>query len=99
MSNTPNGTPTTLVQAIMNGLLESTKAGQLAKAYSAEPAFTQHKQLQIIESHILDFLRQKFGTAYLMAENFPAIAEVAKSQDFAMVILEDLAAQIGVTKK
>lgn len=69
------GTPKTLHEAIENGKAE---AGEIAPNSSGA-----------IEAHVLDFLRQKFGAAYLtLADNPQALAAG-----------EALAIRIGVDRR
>lgn len=56
---TNQGTPTSIFQAIQNGIEHA----------GAQPAPTQVLAATIIEAHVLDFLRQKFGAAYLRADS------------------------------
>lgn len=101
------GTPKTLKQAIMNGLLEATKKAswnatqtqrfekmdvENRKLVAEE---LQVKQLEIIETHVLDFFRQKFGVAYLEIEHW---FEDRSYKDPAGIIRE-LAEATGVAKK
>lgn len=77
-----NGTPKTLQEAIMNGMQAATKRVNWNEAQKARfdslpdearklaAAEMQAEQLKIIESHVLDFFRQKFGVAYLEMTNW-----------------------------
>ncbi len=86
----------TLKQAIMNGLKDATsKATTQFPANVSEHEFkvaaakVQADQLTIIEEHVLDFFRQKFGVAYLRMETEKDPVE----------IIQELAEATGVVRK
>lgn len=72
------GTPATLRQAIENGANEATDHRDLAST---------------IEAHVLDFLRQKFGAAYLLADELDGDAATAS-----LNAVRTLAIKLGVEK-
>lgn len=96
-----NGTPKELKQAIMNGLMQATTTVRIAANVHTETEMkeaarvAQLRQLEIIENHVLDFFRQKFGVAYLDIAQW---AEDRTYKDPAGIIRE-LAESTGVSKK
>lgn len=74
------GTPSSLNGAIWNGMI------------SVATVFPQggRELADAIEQHVLDYLRQKFGAAYLMMDELDG--------EIGLVILRELATQIGVER-
>lgn len=78
-------TPKTLTGAIENGLTEAFPRSTL----TFTPLGTASS---VIKNHVLDFLRQKFGAAYLEMDD-------ANNKDEATAILKKLAVELGVDKR
>jgi hypothetical protein len=101
------GTPKTLKEAIQNGMVEAVKRGRWNAAQQekfnrldleAQQLTAQEvhdEQIRVIENHVLDFFRQKFGVAYLDIEQW---AEDRTYKDPAQIVRE-LAENTGVTKR
>lgn len=98
------GTPKTLTQAIDNGLIEACLLSAEMKSYLLQlsgdaliefAAKTKQMQLLTIENHVLDFMRQKFGAAFLETDLW--FMDYTEKEPAG--ILRDLAESIGVVKK
>jgi hypothetical protein len=79
-------TPETLRQAIQNGIEQGI-------ILACESKTSPPKAADVIERHVLDFLRQKFGALYLIIEAGPITAQTVMDR------LRETARQIGIERR
>ena len=79
-------TPETLRQAIQNGIEQGI-------ILACESRSSPPKAADVIERHVLDFLRQKFGALYLLIEAKPLTMQTA------LELIRETARQIGVERR